>query len=547
MVIFLFLIFFATQILHAENQFADLSSEGIREWIVADQESGRISFEDAELLSDWIDGHEIELLRDWLSARTELSNELTTRLERWLEGHDSRSKLTDTTSSTMSSSLGSRIGVKTSLRSRQTESRIREVISARLALDRETSMQLQIEHDGGGDARIHSRTIRYAPASGVLESITLGSYQLHYGSGLVVGASRSPVRPDVDIPLGFAFPYGRGYNGIAVATRLRSFRLEMMTSVRKQSDSVDGIASGQFSLTLSSQSTVRSVVAYQFQKPDRSSWNLSSKASVSFEHSSARQTFTLEAGGIPQGGFKNPAVIGSYRWNRPGTLQPRHDLSFWWYDPDWDDLAGNAPYLPLSRRADSLDFFGKRNDRAGQFGFRYQFSARHQTATQAVTPKLAVVFGRRSADTFAVMLEPSLLFRLQNPLHFELSAQVRSWKPARASANYLDEGERVTGEFIYEVNQLSIRQQFGVEVLNDLTSLTTQFSGELRRREWEFAAEALLRDLNSQLRSSWRVLAEVRWRVKDRAVYLRSFFLNSQSASATGATSVIEAGLSWGW
>jgi hypothetical protein len=151
------------------------------------------------------------------------------------------------------------------------------------------------------------------------------------------------------------------------------------------------------------------------------------------------------------------------------------------------------------------------------------------------------------------MLEPAirLPLRTANPLattHLELVGQLRTRKPARTAAFFLDEAEALTAEIQFKRQRTEIAQKIGLESLNEQRSFMSQLIAQIRIREWSFAGRGLIRNVSKDQRSSWRITTEIRRIYTHRSIFLRSFIENSTDAERNRRKLfVLETGLAWRW
>ncbi len=519
------------------------------EEIQSELQSGRISFDDAELLTEWIEHVDGESLRNWIDTRTDLSSEFIALLQAWLDRTDSNQRVADSLVSTDAKySVSTRIGFRT----RDEESTIREFLSLQAQLDRTTKVSIDFNHANDDSVQIRRRSIRIRPTAGLIDEITLGSFSTKLGTGLLFAPSRTAISPTGTIPDGFLFSSGREMNGILLKSEIGKMALQLLSSIRKRNDTSHILLATEMNYLLTSEMKVGFALGLSSITGSTSS-NAAYPGSLIITRRVNDQSIEIEIGGLLNRSLAHPGLNSRFKWVTGSDMRLQHRLICWWYDPDWLEIAGNGGYLSLSIPEPDTNALGSSRLRAGQYGFRYEVRREKGAGSHGILPRLAVVFGRRAADTFGVMLEPAIRLPLQNanPLattHLELVGQLRTRKPARTAAFFLDEAEALTAEFQFKRQRTEIAQKIGLESLNEQRSFMSQLIAQMRIREWSFAGRGLIRNVSKDQRSSWRITTEIRRIFADRSIFLRSFIENSTDAERNRRKLfVLETGLAWRW
>lgn len=519
------------------------------EEIQSELESGRISFDDAELLTEWIEDVDEESLRNWIDTRTDLSSEFIALLQAWLELTSSNQRVADPLEATDAKySVSTRIGI----RNRDGESTFREFLSFQAQLDRTTQVSIDFNHANDDSVQIRRRSIRIRPISGPFREITVGSFSTRTGTGLLFAPARTAISPTGTFPDGFLLPSGREMNGILLKSALGKIPVQLFGSIRKRNDTSHLLLATEMSYPLTTEMKVGFTLGLSSIKGSTSS-KVAYPASLIFARRVTDQSFEIEIGGLLNRSLAHPGLNSRFKWVTGSDMRLQHRLNYWWYAPDWEEVAGNGGFLSLSTPEPDTNAFESSRFRAGQYGFRYDVRRERAAHFAGILPRLAVVFGRRSADTFGVMLEPAIRLPLQtaNPLattHLELVGQLRTRKPARSASFFLDEAEALTAEIQFKRQRTEIAQKIGLESLNEQRSFMSQIMAQVRSREWSFAGRGLIRNVSKDQRSSWRITTEIRRIYTHRSIFLRSFIENSTDAERNRRRLfVLETGLAWRW
>lgn len=265
------------------------------------------------------------------------------------------------------------------------------------ALTRNWSVQADYGNDYAERSRWRRRSVRYTSLSGLLQSITLGSFTHRIGLGAIFGYRRSPlVVDDPSFEESIISPES-GSNGLLLTGTIGSFKGVGLGSVIRNDQHRLSTAAFSFERTMPFGQLEGGITLTQLRnrKTDRSEqlWGVSQ--TIRFGQSGTGDEAAFEGAAQFRDGQRTAALVCESQ-HAHGDLAVR--LDGWWYDSNWHDLTSGSLSASIARTAylEGVEL-NYENKRSGQLGGRLTFDIR---SSAPLIYKGAVLAGGHSSDSF---------------------------------------------------------------------------------------------------------------------------------------------------